>query len=170
VPTDEPPRLRPAVRAVLVDPDDRVLLVRWELAGPHGRFDVWGTPGGGVEAGETHADAVRRELLEETGFEVGPDGPGPCVAHRVHVVPMGAWDGQEEWYYLLRVPAFTPRGTLSEAELRAENLAEVRWCTVDEVRALPHDEGAVTAPEEMAGFLATLLSDGPPSSAVELRV
>src|SRR4051794_8133596 len=80
VPTEEARRLRPAVRAVLVDPDDRVLLVRCELAGPHGRYDVWGTPGGGVEAGETHADAVRRELLEETGFVLPVPG-----AHRHHV-------------------------------------------------------------------------------------
>lgn len=94
--TDPSPRLRPAVRAIFADPDDRVLLVRWTLPGPGGPFHVWGTPGGGIEPGETREDAVRRELLEETGLDVAVEDCGPCVAHRSHVTPMGAWDGQEE--------------------------------------------------------------------------
>ena len=57
---------RPAVRAVVLDADDRVLLVRFENAVSG---DVWwATPGGGVEAGETDEQALRRELLEETGL------------------------------------------------------------------------------------------------------
>ena len=109
------PRLRPAVRAVVVDRDDtRVLMVRWTLVdGPDGPFDVWGAPGGGIEPGESHEDALRRDSSRRSGTSSGPEGCGPCVAHRVHTFPMGEWDGQEEWYYLLRVDAFTPRGALS---------------------------------------------------------
>lgn len=170
MPADETLRLRPAVRAVLADPDDRVLLVRWEIDQPDGTLNVWGTPGGGVEPGESHEDALRRELLEETGFRLGPAGPGPCVAHRTHVVPMGDWDGQEEWYYLLRVDAFTPRGSLSDAELRAEALAELRWCSVEEIAELPHEPGAVTAPREMSAVLAALLRDGHPPRTLRLGI
>jgi 8-oxo-dGTP pyrophosphatase MutT (NUDIX family) len=68
------------VRAVVADHDDRVLMVRWTLDGPDGEYHVWGTPGGGIEPGESHEDALRRELLEEVGHVVGPDGCGPCVA------------------------------------------------------------------------------------------
>ena len=53
------------------------------------------------------------------------------MAHRVHTFPMGEWDGQEEWYYLLRVDAFTPRGALSAEELAAENLTATAWYTVE---------------------------------------
>jgi 8-oxo-dGTP pyrophosphatase MutT (NUDIX family) len=68
---DAAPRLRPAVRALVLDEHDRVLLVRFD-------FDdrtVWGSPGGGIEAGESSHDALVRELREEIGLtdpEVGP--------------------------------------------------------------------------------------------------
>lgn len=52
----------------LVVRDGEVLLVR---RGKEPYKGCWSLPGGGVEPGEHLRDAVRREVLEETGLEVG---------------------------------------------------------------------------------------------------
>ncbi len=152
-------RLRPAARAIVVDEEDRVLLVCFDF-GHAAVADrrVWAMPGGGIEDGETDEQAIRRELLEEAGlakFELGP-----LVWTRTHVVPLGhgRWDGQTERYYLVRAPAFDPKPRLSWAELRAENMIAVRWWTLGELEAAE----AVFAPRRLPSLVRSLLEEGPP--------
>jgi len=59
-------RLRQAGRVIVLDPEDRVLLFRYDEGPPNGRH--WCTPGGGLDAGEDYAAGARRELAEETGW------------------------------------------------------------------------------------------------------
>jgi 8-oxo-dGTP diphosphatase len=59
--------LMPGVAAVVIDPAGRVLLQRRSDDGK------WGLPGGGIDPGEEPADALVREIREETALEVVPE-------------------------------------------------------------------------------------------------
>ena len=58
------PALREAARAIVLDPDDRVMLLRYDENG-----GFLATPGGSLEPGETYRQAVIRELREELGVQ-----------------------------------------------------------------------------------------------------
>jgi 8-oxo-dGTP pyrophosphatase MutT (NUDIX family) len=163
-------RIREAARALVVSPDDHVLLVRFEFP----TATVWAAPGGGLEPGETHVQALRRELAEELGL-VDAD-IGPHVWTRLHVIPFvnGLWDGQRERYHLVRVPdRFEPRPLLTRDELEAEYLFEIRWFRVDDLAGLDAPDAAPPTYLRPGGFvdhLGTLLREGPPHDPIDVPV
>jgi 8-oxo-dGTP pyrophosphatase MutT (NUDIX family) len=59
--------LQPGVAAVIVNPAGQVLLQRRSDDGE------WGLPGGALEPGEEPAEALVREIREETALEVVPE-------------------------------------------------------------------------------------------------
>lgn len=155
-------RIREAVRALVLDPDDRVLLVRFEF--PAGTR--WALPGGGMEPGESADAALCRELVEEAGLR--DVAIGPHIWTRLHVIPFldGRWDGQREQIHLVRSLRFEPAPTFTAEQLRAEHLHELRWWTLDEIRS----STATFVPAALADHLASVLVDGPPEMPVDVGV
>lgn len=151
--------LREAVRAIVIDDAQRLLLVRFEFPDR----EVWATPGGGIEPGETHDAAVRRELREEVG--VHHADIGPAVWTRIHrFTTMAGYSGQRETFYL--VPLHETPGTpqFSDEQLRAEGLAGSRWWTPAELNAAQNTR---FAPQRLPEFYETLLRLGPPNEPVD---
>lgn len=156
------PRVRQAVRAVVLDPDDRVLLVRFEFPDQA----MWATPGGGIEEGETDEHALQRELLEEVGLE--SFDLGPQIWRRTHFFerPILAFDGQHERYYLVRTPPFEPEPRLSWDELRHEGMSAVRWWTQEELAA----SAEMFAPRRLPALVSGIVRDGPPAEPIDVGV
>jgi TDG/mug DNA glycosylase family protein len=124
----EPVR-REAVRALLVDADDRIMLVQYENPVTHATW--WGTPGGGIEPGEDHPTALRRELREELGLEEFDAGPLVWTHERTFPWAQRLMH-QVNDVYLVRVDAHEPQPTI---DLEEEAVVSYRWWTLDEIEA-----------------------------------
>jgi 8-oxo-dGTP pyrophosphatase MutT (NUDIX family) len=128
----ENPIPREAGRVLLLDAAGRVLLVRGaDPARPGSRY--WFTIGGGLDPGESLAQAAARELFEETGLRVEPDALGEPFRHEVIDFPYeGTWYRQRQAYFVLRVPAWeVPVDQLAPEE--EHYIHEHRWWSADEI-------------------------------------
>jgi len=115
----------PAAACLVRDSDGRLLLVL--QVGGHG----WSFPAGAIEPGETPAEAARRETREEASVEVELLGlagvfGGPTFHH---VYP----NGDEVAWVTIAFDARVIDGTPAPDN---EEIAEVRWASLDEVDAL----------------------------------
>jgi double-stranded uracil-DNA glycosylase len=149
---------REAVRALVVDAAERVLLMRFE--NPVTSDVWWATPGGGVEPGESDRAALDRELAEEIGLAVAD--PGPVVWRREHVFP---WDRQllrqSERFHLIRVQVHEVQPTI---DLTAEGVNGYRWWTLDELETTIEQ----LAPRALGSKLRDLLSGGLPREPLDV--
>ena len=60
---------REIVRAILVDENNNVCLEKIKDDDGFGPRDYYETPGGGIKPGESHIDALHREIAEEVGYK-----------------------------------------------------------------------------------------------------
>lgn len=162
--TEQPPPLeRRSARVLLLDARDRLLLFCGvDPHVPDVRF--WFTPGGGVEPGESLADAALRELAEETGctdVELGP-----AVWTRAACFDFeGERVEQRETYFVVRAPA-SEVDTTGFTDLEQRAVLWHRWWTLDEL----HATAETVYPSELARHLGDLLRDGPPARPVTVGV
>jgi 8-oxo-dGTP diphosphatase len=157
--------LRHSVRAIILTEDGRTLLCRHRIPDPPGS-GVWIPPGGGIESGETPLAALRRELREEVGLTI--DSSPPHVWHRELVASdhVPGYDGVIHDYYLVRSAAFVARGTLSDDELAAENISELRWWSLSDIAAYRGPD--LFGPRDLATLLMALVTDGVPAEPLAL--
>ena len=136
--------LRVAAYAVIVDARG-MLLAHWH-DGPRA---AWTLPGGGLEAGEDPADAVVREVREETGFNVVVDEllgiHSRVIPARQRIAPGAAGP-----LHTLRI---VYRARVVDGELRDEvggSTDRAAWFALDAVEDL-HRVQLVDLAREMAG-------------------
>lgn len=143
---------RRAARVLLVDGTGRVLLFRgFDPRQPGVRY--WFTAGGGLDAGETPAQAAVRELFEETGLRVPADTLGPPVYRNVERFPFdGAWYRQEQEFFVVRVESWQ----VSTSGFQAIEVSSVdghRWWSADELERT----GELFYPTDLPTLLRTVV-------------
>ena len=159
------PEFRPAARVLLIDDRDRVLL--FDVALPQLPDDrLWITPGGGLDPGETRVDAAIRELYEETGLH-GVE-LGPCIWKRRHAWQWSnKWIDSDEWFYLLRTPAFDVVPTAPD-EWEMQYVLGHRWWSLPEIVANRGTETFV--PRSMPELLPPILAGDIPKQPVAVGI
>lgn len=122
---------RRGARLILLDPADRVLMVRGHDVDNPSR-SWWFTVGGGIDPGETGVAAAVRELLEETGLVVAAaDVVGP-VARRRAVFDFAARTvRQDEEFFVARLADPGPIATHGWTDVERAFMDEVRWWDLD---------------------------------------
>lgn len=143
-------RLRRAARIVVLDPENRALMFRYDVPG---RPPFWVTAGGECEPDESFEDAARRELLEETGIVADP---GAQIARMTpeFVTVEGEPVQADERFFLIRVEEAridTSRHTALEQELMTQH----RWFTLDELENWPEAVFPVNLSEMIRSQFAT---------------
>jgi ADP-ribose pyrophosphatase YjhB (NUDIX family) len=127
-----------AVSAAIVR-DGKVLVVRRARPPANGFYSL---PGGVVEIGETLHEALRREVLEETGMAIEPLG----LAGFRETIVRDPENRVERHFVIL---PFAVRWIAGEPCLN-EELSDARWVELGELTALPTTPG-------LAGIVATAL-------------
>jgi 8-oxo-dGTP diphosphatase len=116
------------VGAVITDEHGRLLLIKRGHAPGAG---LWSLPGGRIEPGETDAEALVREMGEETGLTVQA---GPLIGTVRRPAPGGVLDIRDY------------AATVTGGTLRAgDDAAEARWVAPGELGSLTLTDGLVEA-------------------------
>jgi 8-oxo-dGTP pyrophosphatase MutT (NUDIX family) len=132
----DPLPVRRAARVILLDPDDRVLLMRYDDPPPNGRH--WSTPGGGLDGAEDYPAAAVRELAEETGW-TDIALLGEVHRHTIEMEYAGRVVLQHERLFLARTGQ-PCRAISGVEEMHAtDGIAAWRWWTLAELDSTAED-------------------------------
>jgi 8-oxo-dGTP pyrophosphatase MutT (NUDIX family) len=150
---------RRAARVLLVDADRRVLLFRGH--DPHRpEITYWFTVGGGIDEGETPAQAAVRELAEETGLRVDESTLSGPVYHDVVEFPFeGVMYRQEQAFYLHQVNTWAVDRRGFQAE-ESRSIDAYRWWSLADLEATAE----TVYPRSLAALLQRVLPARPPGA------
>lgn len=153
-------RERDVVRALIVSPDSRVLLVKIVLD----NRSFWITPGGGMNDQEDAQSALLRELKEEIGRDTW--NIGPVVWARSHTFQFeGELLTQHEKFHWVPSEWFSPPEEMPDPH-ENKYFGGFKWWTPNELLESRDD----FAPGKVAAYFQEILDVGLPKSPIDVGV
>ncbi|KAG8468132.1 hypothetical protein KFE25_007184 [Diacronema lutheri] len=152
------------VGAFVMNGRGEVLVVR-ERTGPAAKHGVWKVPTGLIDRGEDLFDAVRREVLEETGVHTCVDGAQILSIRHAHPVSAG---GISDVFVMISLRLDPARPDGEALRIQESEIAEARWMPLSELTALKYyapgsmlyEMVLAAATEDQGGFCGRMVSNG----------
>jgi 8-oxo-dGTP pyrophosphatase MutT (NUDIX family) len=158
--------VRTAARVIVIDPDDRVLLLA--ARDPADGRLIWFVPGGGVERGETLAQAARRELAEEVPQAADLELIGPVWTRRHDFSWNSRRVSQTEFFFVGRLARPFPAESVALSGAEAESFAGARWANAGELAGWPPE--TIMAPRRLADLLPAILAGDYPAAPIDVGI
>ncbi|MGE3143122.1 MAG: NUDIX hydrolase [Hyphomonadaceae bacterium] len=156
-------RLRRTARVLLLDPAQRILLMKGRLPTKPEGPAAWFTIGGGAEPGESLEAAARREVREETGATDFTLGPIVWTGEIAAFTRSGADLLVQESYFIAHSAAFDPSRAGWQA-LEREFIDDMRWWALADILA----SGELFYPLELARLLPDVIAGRTPGAPITL--
>lgn len=147
-----PPPVRATTRVLLLDQQNRILLLKGR---PHANAKgegVWFTVGGALERGETHHEAAAREIVEETGIRDFELGAVVWLREGVLAIPEPTYF--REQYIVARCQGRKPRRD-GWTDLERQLIDDIRWWSLHDLLTTAER----VFPPGLARFLPPILAD-----------
>jgi 8-oxo-dGTP diphosphatase len=128
---------RNIVGAFIFSSDNKILLGKSRTGGVY--KDCWIVPGGGIEKNESHIDAVKREVLEETGLDISTADIKRIEGHFTGESEKVLKDTNERVLVKMTFFDFLITFTLPAKDLVTrpeDDLVDVRWFSKEELQIL----------------------------------
>lgn len=156
---------RKTVRILLLDPQNRLLLVRMhdpnvgDAAGEVLAEPYWVTVGGEIDEGEDIADAAKREIAEETGLV--DVKLGSLVWSTEHTLCIGGKNRLMQETFILARTTETALGSDGWTELERQVIHDMRWWSLKELQATRETIFPTSLVQHLPPLLAGELPAGP---------